>query len=208
MSLEHGRIVTWDRAKGFGYVETSGHRVFLHIRDFAEHHKYPEIGDVIVFSPGADARGRPCAKQAVHFNDGGAIRRTHLLFLALLLVAPALAIARFAGRPAFWFLAQAYVGASILCYLIYAWDKKQARLQGWRERESLLHLFELAGGWPGAFLAQRRLHHKSSKLSFQFVFWLIVGVHQFVAVDSLAGWPLSRAAVRALRTALANVQSG
>jgi hypothetical protein len=53
----------------------------------------------------------------------------------------------------------------------------------------LLHLLELLGGWPGAFLAQRRLRHKSSKGSYLFVFVLIVGLHQFLAIDALRGWP-------------------
>jgi len=41
-----------------------------------------------------------------------------------------------------------------------------------------LHLLELLGGWPGAFLAQRRLRHKCSKRRYQFVFWLIVLAYQ------------------------------
>ena len=56
-----------------------------------------------------------------------------------------------------------------------------------------LHLLELLGGWPGAFLAQRRLRHKCSKGSYQFVFWLIVLGYQFAAYDSLQHWQYSRA---------------
>lgn len=56
-----------------------------------------------------------------------------------------------------------------------------------------LHLLELLGGWPGAFLAQRRLHHKCSKGSYQFVFWLIVLAYQFAAYDSFQNWKYSRA---------------
>jgi uncharacterized membrane protein YsdA (DUF1294 family) len=37
-----------------------------------------------------------------------------------------------------------------------------------------LHLIALAGGWPGALLAQKVLRHKSSKQSFQVVFWVTV----------------------------------
>jgi hypothetical protein len=53
---------------------------------------------------------------------------------------------------------------------------------------------ELLGGWPGAFLAQRRLRHKCSKVSYQFVFWLIVLAYQFAAFDSIQNWRFSRAA--------------
>ncbi|HSH15989.1 MAG TPA: DUF1294 domain-containing protein [Verrucomicrobiae bacterium] len=53
-----------------------------------------------------------------------------------------------------------------------------------RVSEANLHLLELLGGWPAALLAQRRLRHKCSKGSYQFMFWLIVLGHQFVAGDS------------------------
>jgi uncharacterized membrane protein YsdA (DUF1294 family) len=61
-----------------------------------------------------------------------------------------------------------------------------------------LHLLELLGGWLAAFLAQRRLRHKSSKGSYQFVFWLIVLAWQFGAVDLLQTWKLSRPALNRL----------
>jgi len=46
----------------------------------------------------------------------------------------------------------------------------------------------MLGGWPGAFLAQRVFRHKTSKLSYQVVFWAIVLVYQLVALDYLTGW--------------------
>jgi uncharacterized membrane protein YsdA (DUF1294 family) len=58
----------------------------------------------------------------------------------------------------------------------------------------------LLGGWPGAFLAQRRLRHKCSKASYQFLFWIIVLAHQFAALDSLQDWRLSRTALNWLQT--------
>ncbi len=62
----------------------------------------------------------------------------------------------------------------------------------WRIPESTLHLFELAGGWPGAFVAQRALRHKTAKTSYQFVFWVIILLHQGLAIDGLTGWTVSR----------------
>jgi len=35
----------------------------------------------------------------------------------------------------------------------------------------------LIGGWPGALLAQEWIRHKSSKMSFQAVFWVTVAVN-------------------------------
>lgn len=54
--------------------------------------------------------------------------------------------------------------------------------------EARLHFMELIGGWPGAFLAQRRLRHKCSKVSYQVVFWMIVIAYQLAAFDSLQQW--------------------
>ena len=56
--------------------------------------------------------------------------------------------------------------------------------------EGVLHLLELCGGWPGAYLGQRWFRHKSSKLSFRVSFRLIVALYQVVDLDALLGWPL------------------
>lgn len=112
--------------------------------------------------------------------------------LFVLLVAPVWVLVRLSQSFPWTYLAGGWVVIIALTYLAYAMDKRKARAKEWREPERMLHLLELFGGWPGAFVAQRRLRHKSSKFSFQFTFWLIVGLHQFAAVDFLRGWPLSR----------------
>jgi len=96
------------------------------------------------------------------------------------------------GTVPFRYLGGSAVVISGLTYLAYAWDKHRARTKGWREPESLLHLLELIGGWPGAFVAQCRLRHKRAKVRYQIIFWLIVALHQFVAVDYIRGWPVLR----------------
>ncbi|MFP5341147.1 MAG: DUF1294 domain-containing protein, partial [Gammaproteobacteria bacterium] len=45
--------------------------------------------------------------------------------------------------------------------------------------------FELAGGWPGALVAQQVFRHKTRKLSYQLTFWLIVVLHQAFWIDLL-----------------------
>lgn len=62
----------------------------------------------------------------------------------------------------------------------------------------MLQTWSLFGGWPGAFLAQRQFRHKTAKPTFQTVFWLIVLIHQLVALDSLRGWRVLREVSRAL----------
>ena len=84
---------------------------------------------------------------------------------------------------------------SAITYGMYAHDKQRAVSQGWRVPESSLHLGELLGGWPGAFLARRRLRHKCSKPGYQVVFWAIVLLHQIVAVDVILDQHISRALI-------------
>lgn len=142
-------------------------------------------------APASDASRAPTEASAP--SPRGRIGRNHLLFLALLLIAPVLAILReFPSDVSPWVLGWGLL-AALVCYAIYAWDKRRAQSGEWRVPEKILHLWELLGGWPGAFLAQRRIRHKSSKLSYLFVFWLIVVLHQYTAIDSLLDWRVSRA---------------
>ncbi|WOT05755.1 DUF1294 domain-containing protein [Shewanella youngdeokensis] len=65
----------------------------------------------------------------------------------------------------------------LLCcvtFIAYAVDKRAARQQRWRIKESTLHLLALLGGWPGALLAQQWLRHKSAKTSFKVALWLAI----------------------------------
>ena len=113
------------------------------------------------------------------------------LIVAALLVLPVYAVQRHGLiAPLVGIVALTLSG---LTYWIYAVDKRRAEEGLWRVPEAHLHLLELLGGWPGAFLAQRRLRHKCSKGSYQFVFWLIVLGYQFAAYDSLQHWQYSRA---------------
>lgn len=59
----------------------------------------------------------------------------------------------------------------------YGLDKEKAGRGEWRTTESFLHLLELAGGWPGGLLGQQLFRHKTRKVSYQAVFWLIVTLH-------------------------------
>lgn len=125
-----------------------------------------------------------------------------LLVLLLLLIGPSAALVRskFDQR---WLLGGA-VGINLLTFGAYVHDKRRAREQGWRLPEARLHLLELLGGWPAALLAQRWWRHKCSKLSYQIIFWLIVGVWQFAAVDSVQNWRYSRVAGDWIAPVIAN----
>ena len=72
------------------------------------------------------------------------------------------------------------VGVSLVAFGANVFDKKRAEAGGWRVPEATLHLMELTGGWPGAFLAHRWVRHKVAKRRYQLVFWLIVAGWQGV----------------------------
>ncbi len=75
-----------------------------------------------------------------------------------------------------WILAVQLV-LSLVTLAVYGHDKRRAERGGRRVPERTLHLLELAGGWPGALLAQRLFRHKSRKLSFRLVLWAIIALH-------------------------------
>jgi uncharacterized membrane protein YsdA (DUF1294 family) len=113
-----------------------------------------------------------------------------LLGWALLLIAPSLAVWRLLPTLTAQIISAWVLLVSVGTFALYAWDKRRAQQGGQREPESRLHLLELLGGWPGAFLAQRLVRHKTTKKSFQFIFWVIVLLHQYVAIDAFLGWRL------------------
>jgi uncharacterized membrane protein YsdA (DUF1294 family)/cold shock CspA family protein len=71
----------------------------------------------------------------------------------------------------------AYPLASLFAYLLYGHDKIRAIRGGWRVSEATLHLLELAGGWPGAWVAQQTMRHKTVKASYQLIYRAIVAAH-------------------------------
>jgi uncharacterized membrane protein YsdA (DUF1294 family) len=87
-----------------------------------------------------------------------------------------------------------YLGASLVTFFMYFWDKSAARTGAWRTQESTLHLLSLLGGWPGALIAQQTLRHKSRKASFRAVFWmtLVMNCGLFIWLFTPSGSELLR----------------
>lgn len=191
-----GRLAQWEDAKGFGWVEADCGRIFAHIKEFERGQPRPVAGDEVTFRIGVDGRGRPCAKAVRLARTTGTTGATGKIevgswfSLACLLVLPLLA-GVFLPVPK-WVVPAVMTIASVVAWHCYRRDKEQAISGGWRIPEGQLHLVELCGGWPGAFLAQRRFRHKTWKLGFQFIFIWIVLLHQLVAVEVILGCPLSR----------------
>lgn len=68
------------------------------------------------------------------------------------------------------FLVGLYGVASLVSFVMYAIDKRAAQAGRRRLSERSLLWVGVAGGWPGAALAQRTLRHKSAKPSFRWRF--------------------------------------
>ena len=112
-------------------------------------------------------------------------RQQILSFLPIALFIVIYIVVTILWHPPYWVLF-VYLGTSLLCILVYSLDKSAAALGRWRVSESALLLLGLAGGWPGAILAQRLLHHKTKKRSFQAAFAgsVIVNIIAFVLLSS------------------------
>lgn len=191
-----GTIKTWDDERGFGFITPSqgGQEIFVHIKAFGARGSRPQAGQAVTFevelSPHRKKRARavePMRAAVTHRERrpvgsaawGTATYFTIPAFLVLYLAAAA------AWRVPAW-VAGLYTGASALAYVIYAADKAAAVAGAWRVPEATLLLVGLAGGWPGAVVAQQVLRHKSSKASFRAAFWMtvLVNVIAFVVLSS------------------------
>jgi len=95
----------------------------------------------------------------------------------------ALAWAVWGGRLPFWVLpVSLFLNAGT--FFVYWLDKYAAQQRQWRIREQTLHFWALAGGWPGAWMAQQLLRHKSVKAGFLSTYRFFVVLH----CTALAAW--------------------
>lgn len=174
-----GKLIKWDDEKAFGFIVPNGggDHVFIHKSAFSNRQRTPQIKDIITFSITKDKQGRYCADEATFSGEKLKKKQAknvskfsiYLSVIFLVLMMAALVIGRMPIN-----LVLLYLGGSTLTFILYAYDKSKAKRGAWRTPESTLHLFALAGGWPGAAIAQQTLRHKSQKKEFRFVFWLTV----------------------------------
>jgi uncharacterized membrane protein YsdA (DUF1294 family)/cold shock CspA family protein len=172
-----GKIVTWNDDRGFGFVEPfdGGKQVFVHIKAFTNRDRRPIVGDVVTYALSKDNQGRIRATKAT-FPGEKLQKKSQAgsggtgVTLAMLTIAGVYAYATNVS-----FVALILYGiASMITFLAYAIDKHAALHGRWRISEGALHMFSLAGGWPGAMLGQLAFRHKTRKQSFRFVFWITV----------------------------------
>jgi uncharacterized membrane protein YsdA (DUF1294 family) len=86
-----------------------------------------------------------------------------LVLAAVLVAALALTLLLFTN----WNLFLIWIGAvSLVTFLLYGYDKAQAKAGGTRVPEIILHGLALAGGFPGGWLGRWIFHHKTRKAEF------------------------------------------
>lgn len=198
-----GTLTQWNDERGFGWIEADGgggERLFVHISAFeprpsAEQRPRPglrlefavgteqgkkralkvnwsAVAQATAKSQAAPRSSRPVPRAEARGSQGwhassrfsyGAL----LLWLILMLAAAFI----WSVPRIIWLL---YAGLSVMTFMVYWQDKWSAQKGQWRTPEKTLQTMALAGGWPGALLAQQWLRHKSSKTRFQQQFWCMV----------------------------------
>lgn len=180
---KEGKITSWNDGRGFGFLtpKNGEKRVFFHIKAFKNHENRPKPGQNVHFEMSRDSKGRLCAKNVVLMTENDdfssiSLGKRSLSIIGSLVFVSVLGIAAF-FVPTKTLLPVYIVGISVVTFIIYAVDKAAAMSGSWRIPEKTLHLLALAGGWPGALIAQQTIRHKSSKPSFQAVFWVTVALN-------------------------------
>lgn len=181
-----GTLRSWNDERGFGFIQPAqgGDEVFVHIKAFPPGSGRPVVGQPLQFEVEIGPQGKKRAR-AVQFPVRAApgrrppsrVTSPAAWTLPRLLVLPLFAGVWFyvASRwPVPAHVAGWYAVLSAITFLAYGLDKSAAIGRRWRTPEKTLHLLGLAGGWPGALLAQQLLRHKTSKSSFVGIFWCTV----------------------------------
>jgi len=170
--------VKWNEAEGFGFVvaKGGGQPVFVHIRAFANPRQRPVENAVVSYELGSDMKGRCCATKVRYADEkqAGNELRISVLPVTLAILFVMLLVGAVLAKTMSVIVSVVYLALSLVTFLAYALDKSAAESGQWRTQESTLHVFGLAGGWPGAIFAQQLLRHKSKKREFQTVFWVTV----------------------------------
>lgn len=199
-----GKVSEWNDDRGFGFIaplDGEPARVFFHVRDYRLDGRRPEVGELVKFTAQRQPDGKwraqavrrtvPVARHAKPDARAAAAPRPASPLVgatAVVLYALFIGWAIRGGRLPFEAVFVAF-GMSAITFVVYALDKHAAQTGRWRTPESTLHLLELAGGWPGAWVAQQLLRHKSRKPGYRVVFWLMVALHG----AALAAWVWTRA---------------
>lgn len=187
-----GTLKTWNDERGFGFVEPEqgGQELFVHIKAFPAGSGRPAQGQRLTFEVevGPNGKKRACAVQypvrvrkSARNESPASWTLPCVAAIPVFMAVYGYVVVRWGFQPLVLLL---YIALSLVAFMAYAFDKSAAIGKRWRTSESTLHLFSLAGGWPGALVAQQLLRHKTSKEGFVAVFWLTV----LLNVAAFVGW--------------------
>ena len=196
-----GRLTQWKDEQGYGFItpKGGGDPVFVHIKSFLNRQR-PQPNDIVNYTLAFDEKHRARAENVefliehgpAPFSPGWGPGILAFAVFFLLYVADSV----WKDQIPFAVLGL-YLVASTLAFYFYRHDKKLAESHQWRIPEGTLHFWSLIGGWPGAALAQKLVHHKSKKRSFQIVYWFTI------VINSIAFfWLLSPRGTAQLRSFL------
>jgi uncharacterized membrane protein YsdA (DUF1294 family) len=108
-------------------------------------------------------------------------RSPHQFFFVLAIVAAALICAVLIALKLHWYAAW-LVGAGIVTFAAYGFDKKSAQVGGQRIPENVLHALSLLGGVLGGWAGRNFWQHKTQHPSFLVVLSLSSIIHGALAV--------------------------
>jgi len=202
---KQGTVIRWDSERGFGFIRSpqTSADIFFHIRDFRGADPAAlRIGLAVTFEElhvggkgpravavqdssaraaapparaarrSAPSRPQPPARTAPTASSAG----TWLTLVLMTGYAAVLGWAVWLRHLPWWVLAASLL-LNMATFFVYWLDKYAAQQRHWRTPEVHLHAWALAGGWGGAWWAQRILRHKISKESFMSQYWLAAIVH-------------------------------
>jgi uncharacterized membrane protein YsdA (DUF1294 family)/cold shock CspA family protein len=175
-----GNLTSWNDERGFGRIESNqgGEPIFVHVSAWPRGSGRPQVGVSVTFEVELGPKGKRAknvqliqARRPPRQSERAARAQwgTATLFAipAFLVVYTVVAVV---WNLPLW-VAGLYAGLSVITFVAYALDKSAASSGAWRTPENTLHMLSIAGGWPGALLAQQLLRHKSTKQPFRQVFW-------------------------------------
>ncbi|WP_297833688.1 DUF1294 domain-containing protein [Thermomonas sp.] len=181
-----GKLVEWNDERGYGFIvsiDEPQSRYFLHIHEYRRMGRRPEPGEILRFVPEQQADGRWRAVKviravsAAHRQTRAGINQKRYRSSPLTWLPPILVFAFCCLLGSTWWKDQipgiVLIALAILnpvTFIIYWIDKRAAQVSARRTAEKTLHLLELLGGWPAAWLAQVLLRHKSRKENYRYVF--------------------------------------
>jgi uncharacterized membrane protein YsdA (DUF1294 family)/cold shock CspA family protein len=190
--LDRGQLTTWKDEQGFGFIQSvnRNQEIFLHISELKDSTRRPQVGDMIYYYVIVKdkkiracnafilgARKKPNSSYALSNKAVNSNYPFPILEVLLLSVLPLIGSLHFAWIATNPIPLMLYPIMSLLTFGLYSRDKFYAKSGERRIPEQTLHLCELAGGWLGGFIAQRILHHKNRKHSYQVTFRSIVVLH-------------------------------